>query len=213
VRVADIKNWTAVQQEKQIKTMIQSIGLMDAEAERAEENMKLLRQVMRENGLVPAEIIDEDAPDADSAKNIDDILEIFVRVNQGGTKLTRSDLMFSLLKSRWSAARMSFDEVLTELRKKGHVDIDKDFIIRGLLTVVGRRPRMRSITSRATGKRCVPDSRPSRTRCVRRSTSVKARTWGSTRHRFSIHWRLSFRSCTICTTSRRLCSRPQRKPL
>lgn len=140
VRVADILNWPPQQQNKLIRSTIQSIGLADAEADRAEENMKLLRQVMHENGLVPAEVIDEDAPDADSARSIDDILEIFVRVNSGGTRLTRSDLMFSLLKSRWRDARLTFDELLTEVRQKGHADIDKDFVIRGLLTVIGAQP-------------------------------------------------------------------------
>ncbi|WP_438040180.1 GmrSD restriction endonuclease domain-containing protein [Sorangium sp. So ce128] len=140
VRVCDIVSWPPQQQSRNIKAVIQDIGLADTEADRAEENMKLLRQIMHESGLVPAEVVDEDAPDAASAKSIDDILEIFVRVNSGGTRLTRSDLMFSLLKSRWSDARMSFDEVLRDLGTKGHTAIDKDFIIRGLLTVVGASP-------------------------------------------------------------------------
>jgi hypothetical protein len=36
---------------------------------------------------------------------------MFVRVNTGGTRLSRADLMFSFLKSKWQGARVSFDDL------------------------------------------------------------------------------------------------------
>ena len=56
-----------------------------------------------------------------------------MRVNSGGTRLSRSDLMFSLIKSKWTAARVNFDEVIAQVNPDGVVGIDKDFLIRGLL--------------------------------------------------------------------------------
>lgn len=103
--------------------------------------MRLIRQVLHQSDLVPVETIDEDASSAAYARNINEILEIFVRVNTGGTRLSRSDLMFSLLKSKWKSARLSFDELLRDVEKKGKLGLDKDFIIRGLLTVADGPPK------------------------------------------------------------------------
>ncbi len=43
--------------------------------------------------------------------------------------------MFSLLKTKWTSARVSFDGLAKALEHKGPAGIDKDFIIRGLLSV------------------------------------------------------------------------------
>jgi hypothetical protein len=43
--------------------------------------------------------------------------------------------MFSLLKSKWQSARTSFDGLLRDVQRRNPLDLDKDFVIRGLLTV------------------------------------------------------------------------------
>jgi len=105
IRVSDIVTWPGRYEDKQIDEVIGSISLTDDEAKRARSNMRLLRRIVMQSDLVPVETIDESAPEAASARTIDEILEIFVRVNTGGTRLSRSDLMFSLLKSKWRGAR------------------------------------------------------------------------------------------------------------
>ena len=82
---------------------------------------------------MPFETVDEHIVNEKQARTIDEILDIFVRVNSGGTRLSRSDLMFSLIKSKWANARVSFDKVIDEIDPDGVLGIDKDFIIRGLL--------------------------------------------------------------------------------
>ncbi len=134
IRVADIVRWPPQQENSEISKVIAAIGLTGEDAELARDNIKLLRTVMLTD-LLPVETIDENVYEADQAMPIEEILEIFVRVNQGGTKLTRSDLMFSLIKTKWREARDKFDVVLAEVNRVGALDIDKDFIIRGLLTV------------------------------------------------------------------------------
>lgn len=136
VPVSDLVNWGRYEDE-QIEKLIEAVGLKDdaAGALRARRNIRLLRYVINQSDLVPVETIDENAPDVDSARTINEILDIFVRVNTGGTKLSRSDLMFSLLKTKWSGARLAFDGLVKSVEHKGPPGIDKDFVIRGLLSV------------------------------------------------------------------------------
>lgn len=135
VPVSEIVSWPARFEDTQIDKLISEIGLKDSEAARARRNMRLLRQVMSRSDLVPVETIDDEAPDANSARSIDEILEIFVRVNTGGTRLSRSDLMFSFLKTKWGGARIAFDDLVRVVESKSPLGIDKDFVIRGLLMV------------------------------------------------------------------------------
>lgn len=136
VPVSEILTWSPRQENRSIEQVIEQIPLQGEESFRASDNMRLLRSTMNQSDLVPVEIIDEEAPNKDSARSIDEILEIFVRVNTGGTRLSRSDLMFSLLKTRWINARLLFDELLGDVERRTSLGIDKDFLIRGLLTVV-----------------------------------------------------------------------------
>jgi hypothetical protein len=135
VRVADIIAWPPRLEDAEIKKLIQTVGLVDADADRAASNVRLLRRVVNQTDLVPVETIDEEASSADAARSINEILQIFVRVNSGGTTLSGSDLMFSLVKTKWTGARRAFDELLSKVDPDRVLGIDKDFLIRGLLVV------------------------------------------------------------------------------
>ncbi|MGA2843113.1 MAG: DUF262 domain-containing protein [Steroidobacteraceae bacterium] len=133
VRVADVIQWDRRHEEDDIKDAIDQAGLNGEEADRAARNLRNLRRVFTQSDIVPLETVDEDIVNARQARSIDEVLEIFVRVNSGGTRLSRSDLMFSLIKSKWTGARVNFDEVIRSVDPDGVVGIDKDFLIRGLL--------------------------------------------------------------------------------
>lgn len=133
--VSEVVNWPNRHEDLMIDKAIEAVGLAGDEASRARSNMRLLRKMVNQGDLVPVETIDEEAPNEETARTIDEILDIFVRVNTGGTRLSRSDLMFSLLKSKWTTARISFDELLRDTQRRSPINLDKDFIIRGLLTV------------------------------------------------------------------------------
>lgn len=66
--------------------------------------------------LVTDEIINYFEVEKDS---IDSVLDIFVRVNSGGTILSKSDLLFSTIVSHWDKARDEIDKLLSEINKKG----------------------------------------------------------------------------------------------
>jgi hypothetical protein len=66
--------------------------------------------------------------------SIDDVLDIFVRVNSGGTVLSKSDLLFSTIVSHWDKARDEIDHLLFEINKKGEgFKFSNDFIMRTCL--------------------------------------------------------------------------------
>lgn len=66
--------------------------------------------------------------------SIDSVLDIFVRVNSGGTVLSKSDLLFSTIVSHWDKARDEIDKLLSEINKKGEgFKFSNDFIMRTCL--------------------------------------------------------------------------------
>lgn len=65
------------------------------------------------------------------------VLDIFVRVNSGGTKLDASDLMFAAMKEGWDEIEEAIEET-TELLNSTNLDFDKTFPLKCLLVVHGR---------------------------------------------------------------------------
>jgi hypothetical protein len=138
VKVADVLGWGIRSIDDEIENFVTAVPLDAEEAKIARRNMRRLKDVFHRE--VATETIDDDVIDAKQARNINEILDIFVRVNSGGTVLTRSELMFSLIKTKWTRARERFDSLADEMRMLGTIGIDKDFIIRGLLTVADAPP-------------------------------------------------------------------------
>ena len=65
------------------------------------------------------------------------VLDIFVRVNSGGTKLDASDLMFAAMKKGWDEIEEAIEET-TELLNSTNIGFDKTFPLKCLLVVHGR---------------------------------------------------------------------------
>jgi hypothetical protein len=72
-------------------------------------------------------------------QDYDRVLDIFVRANEGGTKLSKSDLLLSMITSKWDGVNArdeiySFVDRLNDgLTRKN--DIDKDFIMKSCLVL------------------------------------------------------------------------------
>ena len=95
----------------------------------ARKNISLLH-----TRLVGDEIINYFEVQTDS---IDSVLDIFVRVNSGGTVLSKSDLLFSTIVSHWDKARDEIDKLLAEINKIGEgYKFSNDFIMRTCLYVL-----------------------------------------------------------------------------
>ena len=67
----------------------------------------------------------------------DDIVEIFIRANSGGTQLEKSDLLFSLLIAKWDKAQESIDDLIKTLNRTGY-KFDRDFILKVCLVLINK---------------------------------------------------------------------------
>ena len=72
-----------------------------------------------------------------STKSLDDILNIFVRTNNGGTVLGKADLLFSSVVAVWPEARKNIEDLLDKINNKGgqsyRFSFAKDFIMRTMM--------------------------------------------------------------------------------
>lgn len=65
----------------------------------------------------------------------DKVLDIFIRTNDGGTPLSFSDLLMSVLTANWPEAREKFDELKKEVNQFGEFAITSDFILKTTLVL------------------------------------------------------------------------------
>ena len=65
----------------------------------------------------------------------DDVVEIFIRANSGGTQLEKSDLLFSLLTSNWEFAEEQILYLQDELNKEGF-NFTRDFALKTCLCLL-----------------------------------------------------------------------------
>jgi len=68
---------------------------------------------------------------------LDEALEIFIRFNRGGTPLSKSDLVFSTIESRWPDAKDKVEKYLQALNGVKY-SFNKDFIVRLALVLFGQ---------------------------------------------------------------------------
>ncbi len=105
---------------------------------RIEDNLYQMFHVFREESVVVYQELDSiDSPESYTEN---DVVEIFIRANDGGTKLGKSDLLFSLLTSSWEDAEEKMDELLDDLNREGY-KFTRDFILKACLTLLDKGSR------------------------------------------------------------------------
>lgn len=120
--------------------------------------------------LVGAEIINYFEIEADS---IDSVLDIFVRVNSGGTVLSKSDLLFSTIVSHWDKARDEIDKLLSEINKMGEgFKFSNDFIMRTCLYVLDMSVTLKVETFKKDSVIKIRDNWDSIRKAIKQTVSV-----------------------------------------
>lgn len=74
--------------------------------------------------------------------DMDEVLDIFVRANSGGTVLSKSDLLFSTIVSFWQDARKEFEALIKKVNDKGF-RIDSDFVVHVCLMLLDRNVNLK----------------------------------------------------------------------
>lgn len=78
-----------------------------------------------------------DSVDNPEAYNEEDVVEIFIRANSGGTQLGKSDLLFSLLTSSWDVADEELEDLIDELNRNGY-SFTRDFVLKTCITLLDK---------------------------------------------------------------------------
>lgn len=88
------------------------------------------------NGLIHYYCINE--------KSYDDALDIFVRVNSTGRKLSKSDLLFSTLIDGWKDGKENVEKILDSMNSKGDgFSFSRDYLMRLCLVLVDADPNLK----------------------------------------------------------------------
>lgn len=112
--------------------------LTDAEKDKIKDHVDLILTIfLNESGIGYQEL---DSIDQSNLYKLDDVVEIFIRANSGGTRLGKSDLLFSLLTSSWDDAGENMEELLDELNSHGY-EFTQDFILKTCLAILNQGAR------------------------------------------------------------------------
>jgi len=109
--------------------------LTDDEKDKIEGNLDLVDRTFKMDESVTYQELDSiDNPDLYTE---DDVVEVFIRANSGGTKLEKSDLLFSLLNASWDVADSRMEELLEDLNQHGFA-FDRDFVLKTCLVLLNQ---------------------------------------------------------------------------
>jgi len=95
-----------------------------------DNNLDTFNDVIKEYGTINYFPEDE--------TSYENVLDIFVRTNSGGTKLGYSDLLFSKIKLTWTEARDQFKDLINSINKN-NFEFDSDFILKSCLTIFANK--------------------------------------------------------------------------
>lgn len=138
IRVSEISSWNTTAKRKGGLQQYSPSETPPDDLERMAENVHLLFERLGDDAVV--RVMELDSTDADAAIQYseDDVLEIFIRANSGGTTLAKSDLLFSLLTSKWDEAEILIDDLLDSVNG-GTYKFSKDFVLKLALVLLGEK--------------------------------------------------------------------------
>jgi hypothetical protein len=112
--------------------------LTDVQENKLEDHLDLVDRTFKIDEAVTYQELD--SIDSPNLYTEDDVVEVFIRANSGGTKLGKSDLLFSLLNASWEVADESMEDLLDSLNVHGFA-FDRDFVLKTSLTLLNHGAR------------------------------------------------------------------------
>src|SRR5579864_159153 len=112
--------------------------LSDGERDKIKDHIDLIDRTFKMDEAITYQELD--SIDNPKLYTEDDVVEVFIRANSGGTKLSKSDLLFSLLSASWDVADDEMEDLLDSLNRHGF-DFDRDFVLKASLTVLNQGAR------------------------------------------------------------------------
>jgi hypothetical protein len=111
-------------------------------------------------------------------QNLDEVLDIFVRVNSAGTALAKTDLLFSTIVAQWENGREAIEEFLAKVNEKGNgFGFDTDFIMRACLVLAECPVRLRVASFKADNVKLIVKDWKQITAAIERAVDLLVE-WG-----------------------------------
>lgn len=114
------------------------LGLDSAQTTRMTESYLQGATVLASKSSLQIHLIDEDSGEP---MPIEEILEVFVRVNSGGLVLQKSDLLMSLLDLKWNDIQPELYRAVKEINAARPFNITRDDVLKSLLLAKGSETR------------------------------------------------------------------------
>jgi len=135
--VAELFTFDALAKQDLVERLADELGLTREDKLRLSLNLNTLDDVLSKNeNVLKVSTIDEELPpESPYRKSEADVVEIFVRINREGTPLSRSDLIFSMLKLNWRESAEALPEFVRTINAGNSFELDTDFVIRCLFAV------------------------------------------------------------------------------
>jgi hypothetical protein len=108
-------------------------SLTAPELNKLEDHLELVDRAFKMDDTISYQELD--SIDNPKLYSEDDVVEVFIRANSGGTKLGKSDLLFSLLSAKWEVANEKMEDLLESLNKHGF-EFDRDFVLKTFLVLL-----------------------------------------------------------------------------
>jgi len=150
-------------------------GIPAKQEDRIEDNVCQISKVFKQDETVVFQELD--SIDNPTLYSEDDVVEVFIRANSGGTKLGKSDLLFSLLSSSWDESDEQMEMLLDNVNRTGY-DFTRDFVLKTCLTLLktGARYNVAKLRDPAN-RQAIVESWPHITKAIR---DVKDFLYGKT---------------------------------
>ncbi len=134
LKVSDLFRMGAPEQEELKANLANDLALSGEDKVRLSLNLTTFsKSLSADENIMKVSTIDENLSSASlSRKSEEDVLEVFVRVNREGTPLSRSDLIFSMLKLNWKESAEDLPKFVQDINRGNSFNIDNDFVIRCL---------------------------------------------------------------------------------
>ncbi|RYZ83155.1 MAG: DUF262 domain-containing protein, partial [Proteobacteria bacterium] len=133
--VGKVLNWKSVAQANQV---LKEIGMRVQECEkrtvraRFEQRIEVIKEMLA--NLYRMIHDDQISYFEIDNQNLDEVVDIFTRVNSGGMMLKKSDLLFSILIAQWIDGRQEIATMVDTLNEND-IEVSQDFVMRACLVL------------------------------------------------------------------------------
>ncbi len=136
--IQDLIKINPVHAAKAADKKAQELGLTDKEKERIADIYIRCATILGSKKSLQVITVDEDPS---TITPVEEILEIFVRVNSGGLVLLKSDLLMSLLDLKWNNIQPELQKLVRDINTGRPFSFSRDDILKSLLLAEGAETR------------------------------------------------------------------------